>query len=47
MSSEEARTVAWMGPSFVPLGNINSGFRVYEVDSNVSSPQPKSRCWIY
>jgi predicted phosphodiesterase len=28
-----ARSTAWIGPSITPLTNLNSGFRVYEVDS--------------
>ncbi|KAF8230055.1 hypothetical protein L208DRAFT_1438751 [Tricholoma matsutake] len=28
-----AQTLAWIGPSLTPLTNLNSGFRVYEVDS--------------
>ncbi|KAG6867076.1 hypothetical protein C0993_007004, partial [Termitomyces sp. T159_Od127] len=33
MSAETAQTLAWIGPSVTPLTNLNSGFRVYEVDS--------------
>ncbi|EIW79572.1 sphingomyelin phosphodiesterase [Coniophora puteana RWD-64-598 SS2] len=33
MSAETAQTVSWIGPSLTPLTNLNSGFRVYEVDS--------------
>ncbi|KAL6304766.1 Metallo-dependent phosphatase [Sparassis latifolia] len=33
MSVETAQTVAWICPSLTPLTNLNSGFRVYEVDS--------------
>ncbi|KIK44535.1 hypothetical protein CY34DRAFT_11021 [Suillus luteus UH-Slu-Lm8-n1] len=33
MSAETAQTVSWTGPSVTPLANLNSGFRVYEVDS--------------
>lgn len=33
MSAETAQTVSWTGPSVTPLTNLNSGFRVYEVDS--------------
>ncbi|KAH7104878.1 sphingomyelin phosphodiesterase [Auriculariales sp. MPI-PUGE-AT-0066] len=32
-SSEAARAVAWIGPSLTPVTGLNSGFRVYEVDS--------------
>ncbi|KAG1762122.1 Metallo-dependent phosphatase-like protein [Suillus occidentalis] len=32
MSAETAQTVSWTGPSVTPLVNLNSGFRVYEVD---------------
>jgi sphingomyelin phosphodiesterase len=34
-SAETAQTVSWIGPSLTPLTNLNSGFRLYEVDSNV------------
>ncbi|KAG2359621.1 sphingomyelin phosphodiesterase [Suillus spraguei] len=33
MSAETAQMVSWIGPSVTPLSNLNSGFRVYEVDS--------------
>ncbi|KAF8079019.1 Metallo-dependent phosphatase-like protein [Lyophyllum atratum] len=33
ISAETAGTVAWIGPSLTPITNLNSGFRVYEVDS--------------
>lgn len=33
MSAETAQVVSWVGPSITPLTNLNSGFRVYEVDS--------------
>ncbi|KZT73118.1 Metallo-dependent phosphatase [Daedalea quercina L-15889] len=33
ISAENAQTVAWITPSVTPLTNLNSGFRVYEVDS--------------
>ncbi|PIL31549.1 hypothetical protein GSI_06251 [Ganoderma sinense ZZ0214-1] len=33
ISAETAGAVAWIGPSITPLTNLNSGFRVYEVDS--------------
>ncbi|OCH90081.1 hypothetical protein OBBRIDRAFT_812864 [Obba rivulosa] len=33
MSAETAQTVAWITPSLTPLTNLNSGFRMYEVDS--------------
>ncbi|PPQ64241.1 hypothetical protein CVT24_008644 [Panaeolus cyanescens] len=33
MSAETAQAVSWIGPSFTPNTNLNSGFRVYEVDS--------------
>ncbi|KAF8177267.1 Metallo-dependent phosphatase-like protein, partial [Mycena galopus ATCC 62051] len=32
MSAETAQAVSWIGPSITPLTNLNSGFRVYEVD---------------
>jgi len=33
ISAENALTQAWIAPSITPLTNLNSGFRVYEVDS--------------
>ncbi|KAH8112141.1 Metallo-dependent phosphatase-like protein [Phellopilus nigrolimitatus] len=33
MSAESALAVSWIGPSITPASNLNSGFRVYEVDS--------------
>ncbi|KAF9486347.1 Metallo-dependent phosphatase [Pholiota conissans] len=33
MSAETAGALSWIGPSVTPLTNLNSGFRVYEVDS--------------
>ncbi|KAI0299797.1 Metallo-dependent phosphatase-like protein [Russula brevipes] len=33
LSAETALATSWMGPSITPLTNLNSGFRVYEVDS--------------
>ncbi|KAL4269094.1 Metallo-dependent phosphatase [Pleurotus pulmonarius] len=33
MNSDTAHALAWMGPSLTPGTNMNSGFRVYEVDS--------------
>ncbi|KAF9011062.1 Metallo-dependent phosphatase-like protein [Cyathus striatus] len=33
MSAETAQSLAWIGPSLTPLTNLNSGFRVYEIDS--------------
>jgi sphingomyelin phosphodiesterase len=33
MSAHTALTTSWIGPSITPLTNLNSGFRVYEVDS--------------
>src|ERR1700689_2001348 len=35
ISAETALTTSWIGPSITPLTNLNSGFRVYEVDSAV------------
>ncbi|GJJ12646.1 hypothetical protein Clacol_006890 [Clathrus columnatus] len=32
-TAANAQTVSWVGPSITPLTNLNSGFRVYEVDS--------------
>jgi len=31
--SAHAQTVGWIGPSITPLTNLNSGYRVYEVDT--------------
>ncbi|KAJ7775364.1 Metallo-dependent phosphatase-like protein [Mycena metata] len=33
MSAETAQAVSWIGPSITPLTDLNSGFRMYEVDS--------------
>ncbi|KAI0053471.1 sphingomyelin phosphodiesterase [Auriscalpium vulgare] len=33
IAADTALATAWMGPSITPLTNLNSGFRVYEVDS--------------
>jgi len=33
ISAETALATSWIGPSITPLMNLNSGFRVYEVDS--------------
>ncbi|RPD64995.1 sphingomyelin phosphodiesterase [Lentinus tigrinus ALCF2SS1-6] len=33
ISAQTAGAVGWIGPSITPLTNLNSGFRVYEVDS--------------
>ncbi|KIJ21978.1 hypothetical protein PAXINDRAFT_124362 [Paxillus involutus ATCC 200175] len=33
MNTETAQTLSWTGPSVTPLTNLNSGFRVYEIDS--------------
>ena len=30
---ETALTPGWIGPSVTPLTNLNSGFRMYEVDT--------------
>ena len=35
MSAQTALATSWIGPSITPLTNLNSGFRVYEVDSVV------------
>ena len=35
ISAETALATSWIGPSVTPLTNLNSGFRVYEVDSAV------------
>ncbi|KAI6108786.1 sphingomyelin phosphodiesterase [Pisolithus croceorrhizus] len=45
MNAETALAVSWISPSLTPLTNLNSGFRMYEVDSVVFFIQP--RCsWI-
>ncbi|KAH0591168.1 hypothetical protein H2248_001264 [Termitomyces sp. 'cryptogamus'] len=33
ISAETAQALSWIGPSITPTTNLNSGFRVYEVDS--------------
>ncbi|KAF9236005.1 sphingomyelin phosphodiesterase [Melanogaster broomeanus] len=33
MNADTALAVSWIGPSLTPLTNLNSGFRMYEVDS--------------
>lgn len=33
MNTETALAVSWISPSLTPLTNLNSGFRMYEVDS--------------
>ena len=33
MTAETALTPGWIGPSVTPLTNLNSGFRMYEVDT--------------
>ncbi|KAI0070334.1 Metallo-dependent phosphatase [Panus rudis PR-1116 ss-1] len=33
INAQNAQAVAWIGPSITPGSNLNSGFRVYEVDS--------------
>ena len=35
ISAQTALTTSWIGPSITPLVDLNSGFRVYEVDSAV------------
>ncbi|KAL4062711.1 Metallo-dependent phosphatase-like protein [Scleroderma yunnanense] len=40
MSAETAYTVSWIAPSLTPLTNLNSGFRMYEIDSAVSHEYP-------
>ena len=32
-STETALNIAWIGPSVTPLTNMNSGFRMYEIDT--------------
>ncbi|KAJ6601280.1 Metallo-dependent phosphatase-like protein [Mycena vulgaris] len=34
ISAQNALTTSWMGPSITPGTNLNSGFRMYEVDSS-------------
>ncbi|CAL1693975.1 unnamed protein product [Somion occarium] len=34
INAQTAQSVAWIGPSITPLNNLNSGFRLYEVDSS-------------
>ncbi|KAG9233801.1 sphingomyelin phosphodiesteras-like protein [Amylocarpus encephaloides] len=36
-NSNTALNVGWIGPSITPLTNLNSGFRMYEVDSSTFS----------
>ncbi|KAI9737357.1 MAG: hypothetical protein M1834_009511 [Cirrosporium novae-zelandiae] len=33
-AADTALTTAWLGPSITPLTNLNSGFRMYEVDTS-------------
>ncbi|KAF8560146.1 sphingomyelin phosphodiesterase [Imleria badia] len=33
MNTDTAQTLSWTGPSVTPLTNLNTGFRVYEIDS--------------
>lgn len=33
-NSGTAQAVGWIGPSVTPLTNLNSGYRLYEVDTN-------------
>ncbi|KAJ7647609.1 Metallo-dependent phosphatase [Roridomyces roridus] len=33
MTAQNALTTGWIGPSITPITNLNSGFRLYEVDS--------------
>ena len=39
INADTALTTSWIGPSVTPLSNLNSGFRVYEVDSAVCAAQ--------
>jgi len=39
INADTALTASWIGPSVTPLSNLNSGFRVYEVDSAVCAAQ--------
>ncbi|KAI0778609.1 sphingomyelin phosphodiesterase [Trametes elegans] len=43
ISAQTAAAVGWIGPSITPLTNLNSGFRVYEVDSGVRASSPHTR----
>ena len=33
LDTANAQTVGWIGPSITPLTNLNSGYRMYEVDT--------------
>jgi hypothetical protein len=51
MTADTALATCWIGPSVTPLTNLNSGFRVYEVDSAVrtdffSKRARVSCCWL-
>ncbi|KAF7370831.1 SER THR protein phosphatase family protein [Mycena sanguinolenta] len=37
ISAENALVASWMGPSITPGSRLNSGFRMYEIDSSVRS----------
>ncbi|KAH7883413.1 sphingomyelin phosphodiesterase [Phlebopus sp. FC_14] len=45
MNAETAQTVSWIAPSLTPLTNLNSGFRMYEVDS-ATYDSPSTYSWI-
>ena len=46
INADTALTTSWIGPSITPLTNLNSGFRVYEVDSAVSAAnRSQLACW--
>lgn len=36
INEQTAQTVGWIGPSITPLNYLNSGFRMYEIDAEVS-----------
>jgi hypothetical protein len=47
INADTAVTTSWIGPSITPLTNLNSGFRVYEVDSAVSAANcSRLACWL-
>ena len=45
ISAETALATSWIGPSITPLLNLNSGFRVYEVDSAVRTSTCTLECF--
>ena len=47
INADTALATSWIGPSITPLTNLNSGFRVYEVDSAVSAANcSQLACWL-